>query len=69
VRNYIISNILSPKGTSNPLKVDYDKIMSVVFKLRKWIDKKTKEVLSQEQKFVMKEFVNGESFFISWKIL
>lgn len=42
--------------------MDDGKIMSVVFKHRKWIDKKIKEVLSQEQKFVRKEFVNGESF-------
>jgi predicted metal-dependent hydrolase len=45
-----------------PLKVSDEKIMEVVLKHKKWIERKIKEVLSRDPKAGKKEFVNGESF-------
>ena len=45
-----------------PLDIDNKKIMEVISKHIKWIERKKKEIETRVQKFVPKEFVNGESF-------
>lgn len=45
-----------------PFDVSEQTIKNVIIKHIKWIEKKRKEILSRDPKFVKKEFVNGESF-------
>lgn len=45
-----------------PLRVSMQAIEKVVAKHANWIERKKKEVLSREAKFVRKEFVSGEEF-------
>ncbi len=45
-----------------PFEVSEQTIRNVVIRHVDWIEKKKKEILSRDPKFVKKEFVNGEGF-------
>jgi len=45
-----------------PFDVSDEKIMGVVFKHKKWIEQKKRDIEARDPKFSPKEFVNGEGF-------
>jgi len=45
-----------------PFHMSDEIIYKVIFKHNKWLEKKKREILSRDSKFVKKEFVNGEDF-------
>lgn len=45
-----------------PFNVDYETIKRVIFKHRKWIEQRRREIEARDPKFSPKEFVNGEGF-------
>jgi len=45
-----------------PFDVSDEKIMGVVFKHKKWIEQKRRDIETRDPKFSPKEFVNGEGF-------
>lgn len=45
-----------------PFEVSEQTIKNVVIKHKDWIEKKKKDILSRDPKYVKKEFVNGEGF-------
>ena len=45
-----------------PFDVNDETIMGVVFKHKKWIEQKKREIRTRDPKFSPKEFVNGEGF-------
>src|SRR6056297_736701 len=51
-----------------PLRVQNNIINRVILKHQKWLERKKKEILSREIKFIEKEFVNGEKYFYLGKL-
>ena len=51
-----------------PLRVKKNIIHQVILKHHKWLERKKKEILSREIKFIEKEFVNGEKYFYLGKL-
>ena len=45
-----------------PFDVDDETIMGIVFKHKKWIEQKKRDIDARDPKFSPKEFVNGEGF-------
>lgn len=46
-----------------PLRVKNNVINQVILKHHKWLERKKKEILSRDIKFIEKQFVNGEKYF------
>ncbi|MFW5788098.1 MAG: YgjP-like metallopeptidase domain-containing protein [Halanaerobiales bacterium] len=51
-----------------PLRVKNYVINQVILKHHKWLERKKKEILSRDIKFIKKQFVNGEKYFCELKI-
>ena len=51
-----------------PLRVKNNIIHQVILKHHKWLERKKKEILSRNIKFIEKQFVNGEKYFYLGKL-